>query len=57
MSPMIMFSCTLLLPLPVPIATAEPQPSQGGGAVVTWRATAIADALAWWDRWRCPGTC
>jgi hypothetical protein len=57
MSPMIMFSCTLLLPLPVPIATAEPQPSQGGGAVVTWGATAIADALAWWDRWRCPGTC
>src|SRR6185295_1949266 len=34
MSPMIMFSCTLLLPMPVPIATDEPRPSQwrwGGG--------------------------
>jgi len=27
----------------------------GGGAGVTW-GNAIADALAWWDRWRCPGT-
>jgi len=26
------------------------------GRWVTW-GNAIAGALAWWDRWRCPGTC
>jgi membrane protein len=30
--------------------------SMAVGRWVTW-GNAIAGALAWWDRWRCPGTC